>query len=192
MQNKRFLALAGLTLLVLSDHAYAGGAGCYGSQCYQRIDTPPTYGTVSRQVMVSPGGVQRHVTPAEYGSVNETVVVQPARTVARHVPAVTSTVAERVMVAPASRRWQVTRDAYGREVGCWVDVPAQYGVQHRTVVVRPSAVAYDTIPEVTATRTRSVMTRPAQVHETVIPPTYSTQHQTVMTSPGGSYWQPMR
>jgi len=177
---------------MVSGTAMAGGAGCYGSQCYQRVDAPPTYATYSEQVMVSPGRVQRHVSPAEYGSVAETVVVQPERTVARQVPAVTSTVAEKVMVSPGGKRWQVTRDAYGREIGCWVYDPPRYAVQHRTVVVQPASLAYETIPAVTATRHRTVMTRPAQVHESVVPATYATRHRTVMTSTGGSYWSPIR
>lgn len=191
MRIHKALAAGAFAAAFASAPALAGG-GCYGSSCYQRIDTPPTYGSVAEQVMVSPGGVRRHVSPAEYGTVAETVVVRPERTIARHIPAVTSTVAEKVMVSPGGKRWTVTRDAYGREIGCWVYDKPTYAVQHRTVVVRPSSVAYDTVPAVVSTRHRSVMTRPAQVYEEAIPTTYATRHRTVMTSPGGSYWSPMR
>ncbi len=192
MHIYKALVLGGFAATLASGSALAGGGGCYGSSCYQKVVAPPTYSTYAEQVMVSPGGVRRHVAPAEYGAVAETVVVQPERTIARHIPAVTSTVADRVMVSPGGKRWQVTRDAYGREIGCWVYDKPTYAVQHRTVVVRPSSVAYDSIPAVTATRHRTVMTRPAQVYEEAIPASYATRHRTVMTSPGGAYWSPLR
>ncbi len=54
------------------------------------------------------------------------------------------------MVHPARKVWQVTRDGWGREVGCWVTVPAQYATQHRQVMVSEERVVYDTILPSTA------------------------------------------
>lgn len=188
MRMRTILTTGGLVLVL---GAIPAQAGCYGSGCYQLVQTPPRYSTVAETVQVRPASVSRHVTPAQYGTVAEHVVVRPAKTIARTVPAVHGTVAERVMVSPGGRQWQVTRDAYGREIGCWVNVPAQYAVQHRTVVVQPGRIVHETIPEVTAVRNRTVMTRPAQVHEQVIPAQYATQQRTVMTHPGASQWQPL-
>lgn len=189
MRSKTSVLLGGVALILAAAPA---AAGCYGPQCYQRVNTPPQFATVAETVQVRPAAVARHVSPAQYGTVAEHVVVRPAQTVARVVPPVHSTVAEKVMVSPGGKQWQVTRDAYGREIGCWVHVPPQYAVQHRTVVVHPGRVVHETIPGVTAVRHRTVMTKPAQVHEEVIPAQYATQHRTVMTHPGSSHWQPLR
>jgi hypothetical protein len=72
------------------------------------------------------------------------------------------------MISPPRKEWMVTRDAFGNAVGCWVVVPAQYAVRHRTVMVRA----------------------PQVVHETV-PPVYASHRRTVMVQPGTSGWQPM-
>lgn len=190
MRLKTTFVLAGLAMTALSAPAFAGGP-C-GARCYQKVVTPAQYGTVAETVMVRPAAVARHVTPAQYGTVAERVVVQPERTVHRIIPAVTQSVAEQVLVRPASKQWQVTRDAHGREIGCWVVVPAQYATQYRTVVVQPARTVAEIVPEVTAVRHRTVMTRPAQVHESVIPAQYATHHRTVQVAPASASWQPIR
>jgi len=184
-------SVVGFGLLMIAA-AHPAQAGCYSASCYEKVVTPPQYSTVAETVMVRPAKVARHVTPAEYGVVAETVVVRPARTVAHRVPAVVRTVAETVMVAPAGRAWQVSRDAYGREVGCWVNTPAQYATRHRRVVVQPEGVSYETIPAVTSVRHRKVMTRQAAVHEEVIPAQYATRHHTVQVAPATASWRPIR
>lgn len=182
------IALAGFAAALASTPATAG---CYSAQCYQKVVTPAQYGTVAETVEVRPASVARHVSPAEYGTVAEAVVVRPAKTIARHIPATVQHVAETVQVAPAGRVWQVRRDAYGREIGCWVETPARYATQYRAVVTNPGGVAYETIPAVTAVRQRTVMTRPAQVHEQVIPAQYATRHRTVQVAPATAGWAPI-
>jgi hypothetical protein len=118
-------------------------------------------------------------------------MLRPAQTVARHIPAVMSTVAETVMVSPARKEWQVTVDARGRKIGCWVKIPAQYATQHRTVVVRPASVVHDVIPAQYGVQARTVMVRPAQVHHQVIPAEYGVRHRTEMVSPGTASWRPI-
>jgi hypothetical protein len=180
------LTAAALGLSLASAEA---GGGC--KTCYKEVVTPPVYRSVTEQVLVRPAQTVAHTTPAQYGVVHERVVLRPAQTVARHIPAVTQTVAETVMVAPARKEWQVTVDAHGRKIGCWVKVPAQYATQHRTVVVRPASVAHEVIPAVYGTQARTVMVRPALVHHQVIPAEYGVRHRTEMVSPGSAHWQPI-
>jgi hypothetical protein len=193
----RFTLIAGTALTLSSGVALAGnicqpgyGANSNGG-CYRLVTTPAEYGTVSHQVVVAPERrVARHI-PAEYGLVEEKVLVRPVRTYARHTPAVVQTVAEHVQVAPASRRWQVSRDSHGQVTGCWVDVPAQYGVQHRQVVVQPASVSHETIPAEYGIRTRKVMTRPANVEHDYIPAVVETRHSQVLVRPATRGWQPV-
>jgi hypothetical protein len=176
-----FLASTGL--------AQAGGSGC--QTCYKHVTHPAQYRTVDETVLVRPAQTVAHRTPAEFGTVHEKVVLQPAHTVAREIPAQMGTVAEQVMVSPARKEWQVTRDAHGHAVGCWVKIPAQYAVQHRTVVVRPAQVVHETVPAVYGTRSRQVMVRAPQVHHEVIPAQYATRQRTEMVAPASSSWQPV-
>ncbi|MGL4241501.1 MAG: hypothetical protein ACRCTI_10365 [Beijerinckiaceae bacterium] len=186
MLRSTTLAFAALGAMIAT--AQAGG-GC--QNCYQKVVTPPVYRTVAEPVVVRPAHTIAHTTPAQYGVVHEKVVVRPAQTVARHVPAEMGTVAETVMIAPARKEWQVTVDAHGRKIGCWVKIPAQYATQHRTVVVRPAQTYHETIPAQYATQARHVMVRPAQVHHQMVPAQYGVQHRTEMVSPGAAHWQPI-
>lgn len=184
----RPLTLSAVVVAASAVSAQAGG-GC--KTCFQRVEHPPVYRTVAEPVLVRPAQAVAHTTPAEYGLVHEKVLLRPAQTVAHHIPAVTQTVAETVMVSPARKEWQVRRDAYGREIGCWVKIPAQYATHHRTVVVRPAGVTHEVIPAVYGARARHVMVRPAQVHHQVIPAEYGVRHRTEMVQPATASWQPI-
>ncbi len=189
MSRSLKIILGAAALLSSAGLAQAGGSGC--TNCYKQVVHPPQYRTVDETVLVRPAQTIAHRTPAEFGTVQETVVIHPARTVAREIPAQLGTVAEQIMISPARKEWQVTTDAHGRQIGCWVKIPAQYAVQHRTVVVRPAQVVHETIPAVHGTRTRQVMVRAPQVHHEVIPPQYATRQRTEMVAPASASWQPM-
>jgi hypothetical protein len=177
----------------------AGAAACLavlsaspalaGQQCYRHVVTPAVYGTVVEKVVVAPERVVARRIPAEYGLVSERVVVRPERVVARHIPAEYGVVAESVMVRPAGKVWQVSRDAHGAAVGCWVDVPPVYATRHRKVVVRPASVVHETIPAIVKDVTRKVVVRPASVVHETIPAVYGVRHHKVMVAPATSGWQ---
>ena len=186
---KSIFAAAAITLG--STAAMASG-NCQGASCYKLVVTPPAYSEVAEQVLVRPAQrIARHI-PAEYGTVSETVTVRPAKTFSRHIPAVYGTTAETVMVAPARKVWQISIDAHGQKVGCWVTVPAQYATRHRQVVIREAQVVHETIPAVHAERHRRVLVRPATVAHDVIPAAYETLHRQVMVHPGSKAWAPVR
>ncbi|KQT93106.1 hypothetical protein ASG60_06800 [Methylobacterium sp. Leaf469] len=128
-------AIAGAVLFAAS--AQAGGCG--GAECYRHVSTPPVYGAVS-----------------------ERVLVRPAETVYRTIPPIYETVSERVVVSPGGRVWQTRRDPYGELVGCWVDVPPQYSVRHRRVLVQPAQSIPETIPAEYASVRRRVLVQPAR------------------------------
>lgn len=182
-------SLAGAALTFGVAHAQAG-APCVG-QCYEKVVSPPVYGSVAEQVMVAPPRVIAHRTPAEFATVHRTVTISPEHTVARHAPAEYSTVAETVMVSPGGKRWVVRRDYHGREIGCWEYTPPQYVTRHRTVVVRPASTIYQRVPAVTAVEAQQVMVRPPSVSHETVPPVYATRHRTVLVSPGEASWQPV-
>jgi hypothetical protein len=126
---------AAFGLVALASPALAGGYGCVG--CYRHVVTPPVYGTIAEPVMVRAPRTIAHAIPGEYGMI-----------------------AEKVLIAPPRKIWKVMPDVYGNAIGCWVVVPAQYAVQHRTVMVRAPQVVHQTLPPVYATHHRTVMVRP--------------------------------
>jgi hypothetical protein len=128
-------ALAGLVLS--TGMASAGGTPC--TTCYRKVVHPPVYGVQHERVMVRAPRTLTQVIPAEYTTVAETVLVEPARKV-----------------------WQVSYDAHGQKVGCWVTVPARYATQHRKVLVRAEQVVPVAIPAVYGHVSRKVLVEPAR------------------------------
>jgi hypothetical protein len=118
--------------------AAAGEYGC-GGHCYRQATLPPVYGTLTEPVQLSAPRTYAVVNPPEY-----------------------RTIAEPVQVAPARREWRITRDAWGRRVGCWVEIPARYAVLHRPVMVRSGSVVPETTFPVYGVRYRSVKMEPAR------------------------------
>ncbi|RDJ20439.1 hypothetical protein DWF00_04540 [Bosea caraganae] len=170
----------------------AQAADCSGAACYKLVKKPALYRTVSKTYLARPAQTQARIVPAEYGYVTENVLVQPAQTIPHHRPATYSSVSEKVMISPPTQRWEVSRDMFGNTVGCWVEVPAQYGYRQRTVEVSPPTVEYETVAAVYVPRQRQVMLRPTQVVRETIPPVYETVQRQVMVSPGASFWEPAR
>lgn len=188
LSSRRFLAASAFTTALLLGAGAAEAGGCRGSACYNLVNTPPVYGTIDETYQVQPSQVQRRVIPAEYETVTDNVMIAPARQIPHHRAAVYETVTEKVLISPATRRWEVTRDAWGNTVGCWVDVPAQYGYQSRRVEVSPATVEYETVPAVYTQRQRKVMVRATQVVREEIPAVYATRQRQVLVSPGSQYW----
>lgn len=138
---RTFLTAAALGASALP--AFAGGLSCQGD-CYRVGWAPPTYGAVAERVMVRAPRTYAIVTPAEYRRVNETV-----------------------MVEPGSRRWSVTRDAYGRAIGCWITTPARYATVSRTVMVRGASIEPWAVPTQYDVATTVFETSPA--HKAWVP-----------------------
>lgn len=181
---------AGMAALVGGLASAKAGGPCVGD-CYRKVVTPPTYGTIAEQVVVRPGYTVARQTPASFATVHEHVTVSPEHTVARHIAPEFAQVAETVQVSPGGRVWQVTRDHYGQEVGCWVTIKPRYETRYKSVMVRPGGVVYDRVPAVTAVRARQVMVTPPSVVHEQVPAVMGVQHRTVMTSPATASWQPI-
>lgn len=186
------LAGSGLAAAFLLGAQGAQAADCYGAACYRLVKKPAVYQTVSKTYLARPARTQSRLIPAEYGYVTENVLVQPAQTIPHYRQATFTSVSEKVMISPPTKRWDVSRDAFGNVVGCWVDVPAQFGYRQRTVEVSPATVEYENVPAVYVPRQRQVMLRPTQVVRETIPPVYKTVERQELISPGAKYWEPAR
>ena len=137
----------------------SAGGDCIN--CFRREVSPPQYGVVHETVQVRPAHTIAHRIPAQVGVVHETVQVRPAAVVAHRIPAQVGVVHETVQVSGASRGWQRSYDAHGREILCEVVTPARYATVARTVVTRPEQVVHQTIPAQYGTVARTVQVAPA-------------------------------
>lgn len=186
------LAGAGLAAAFLLGTPAAQAGDCFGAACYRLVKKPAVYRTVSKTYLARPAQTQSRLIPAQYGYVTETLMVQPAQTIPHYRDATYTSVSEKVMISPPTRRWEVSRDMFGNAVGCWVDVPAQFGYRQRTVEVSPATVEYENVPAVYVPRQRQVMVRPTQVVRETIPPVYKTVQRQELVSPGAAFWEPTR
>jgi len=171
--------------------AIAAGTAVAGEACYRKVASPPVYQMLSEPVMLAPSHVVTRQLPGEYQQVSEQILVRPAQVVARHAPAVSQTVAEQVLVSPGRRKWSVTRDAAGNEIGCWVNTPPVYVTHYRTVMMQTASMQYETIPAEYRTVTRTVMVRPPGVTQEVAPAVYATRTREVLVQPASFGWEPL-
>ena len=185
------LAAGAAALLGLSGVASAAEGCAPGAECYRKVVQGPVYGVAAVPVLVRPGRTVAHTVPARFATMPHEVTRRPAHTVARVTPAEYSTVAETVLIAPAHRKWSVTVDAHGREVGCWVTVPARTAIRHRTVMTRAPETYRGAVPAVTAVRHRAVMVAPPSVVHETLPPVVVTHHRRVLVQPATATWQPL-
>ena len=123
--------------------ASAGGYGCEGD-CYR----------------------QEYV-PARYGAVVEPSLLRGPRTYAAVTPAEYTTITERVAIRPAGRIWTVKRDAFGRRIGCWIDVPGEYRTVTRRVMVRAPEITPVAQSAVWGVASQRVLLEPA--HKAWVP-----------------------
>lgn len=174
---------------------------------------PPVYRSSLRKVMVAPAQERYHVSPPVYRTVREKVLVSPARKMARHVPAVYDTVHRKVRLDDGGYTWE-WRIINGRKVLCKVKRPASYQVVAERVMVQPARTVYEVMPAQYGYEHRQVLVsgghkeryivpaqydyvreqvtiRPAEkrVHRT--PPQYRTVSRQVMVDAGHTGWQPV-
>jgi len=181
-------------------------------ECYTRVHLPPTYKTVTEQmlkneasesvkiipakfewaeerVLVKPASKRLEVVPARYDWVEEQVLVKPASKQMVEVPAVYEWKEERVLVKDAETVWKKGRGPIERvndstgEIMCLVEVPAQY----KTVRVKTLKSAATTkeieIPAEYNTIKKQVLVNEPSTREIEIPAEYSTIKKQVMDSP---------
>jgi hypothetical protein len=182
--------IAAATLAALALSLGAGAANAHEA-CFRKVASPPLYQTVTEPVLIQPSHVIAHTLPAQYQQVSQRVLVRPARVVAHYIAPVAQTVGEQVLVQQGGRVWSVTRDAYGQEIGCWVNTPPVYATQYHTVVVQPGSTQYETIPAEYEDVSRTVMVQPASAQYETIPAVYGAQSRQVLVQPGAVGWQPI-
>ncbi|MBS9783306.1 MAG: peptidoglycan-binding protein [Pasteurella sp.] len=158
---------------------------------------PATYKTVTKKLLVKEASSKLQVIPATYKTVQGKILVSPEKEVLVKVPAKYKTVEEKVLVRPAYTTWKrgvnpitglgtpytkVTKggkvvsrhDQTTGEIMCLVEVPAEYKVVTKKVLVSPETVTKKVLPAKYKTVSRRVVATPATTKEIVIPAKYKT------------------
>jgi len=173
-------------------------------QCFARVFTPPTFNSVSSQVLKSSGYDIVNVIPAQYttetkqvlikeeskelvvvppvyGYAEEKVLVSPEIKELRKVPAVYGTKVEKVLIKPAHTVWKkgsgpITKiDESTGEIMCLVEVPAVYENVKSRIIESPETTKEVVVkPAVYKTVKRRVVKTPATTQEKIIPAQYDT------------------
>jgi hypothetical protein len=181
-------------------------------ECYARVFSPPTYNTVteqvlkraessrvsvipaqyapdSEQVLVREASKRIEVIPAQYEWVTERIMVSPASKRLVTVPAQMKTVTERVMVAAGYTTWKKGTgliqkvDQTTGEIMCLVEVPPVYKNVTKTVEDSAPTTREIEIPAVYKTVKKQVLKQAATTREIEIPAHYHTVPTTKLVKP---------
>jgi hypothetical protein len=186
--------------------------GAEPGECYARVFVPPTYQTVTEEVlkhgaserlevipakyewveeeiMVQEASSRLEIIPAEYGWVEEQILVKAASTEMQHVPAEYEWQEEQVMVKPAHTVWKKGRGLIERvdnatgEIMCLVEIPATYKTVRKKVMVKPPTTREIEIPAAYDTVKKRVQLKPPSQRTIEIPASYKTVKVRKLVSP---------
>lgn len=181
-------------------------------ECYARVFVPPTYKSVTEQVLnrgaserveivpakyqwveerilVKEASERLEVVPAQYDFVEEKILAKQESSRMEEIPARYDWAEEKILVKPAHTIWKKGRGPIERvdnatgEIMCLVEVPATYKTVKRKVMVEPPSTREVTIPAEYQTMKKRVMVKPAATRKIEIPAEYKTVKVRKMVTP---------
>jgi hypothetical protein len=181
-------------------------------ECYARVFVPPTYKSMTEQVLkrgaserveivpakyqwveekilVKEASERLEVIPAQYDFVEEKVLAKQASTRMEKIPAKYNWAEEKILVKPAHTVWKKGRGPIERidhatgEIMCLVEVPATYKTVRKKVMVEAPTTREVTIPAEYQTLKKRVMVKPATTRKIQIPAEYKTVKVKKMVTP---------
>ena len=168
--------------------------GAAPGECFARVYVPPTYATVTEQVLKRDAYDEVEVIPAQYGWGEERILVKEASTYLEPVPAEYKTVTETVLVRSARDEWRKGRglvekmDNTTGEIMCRVHVPAEYKTIEKRVLVKPAGVREVHVPAEYETVKVQKLVSAARTERVTIPAEYQTVSKTVESADGRIEW----
>jgi Putative peptidoglycan binding domain len=181
-------------------------------ECYARVFVPPTYNTVTEQVLKRDASERLETIPAKYEWVEETVAVQEPSEKLEVVPATYEWVEERVLVKPATSRVEVVPPEYETvteqvlvrpaqavwkkgtgplqridhatgEIMCLVEEPAVYNTVTKRVLKNPATSRTVQLPAEYTTIQKRVLKTPATTRTVQLPGEYKTVKSQKLVAP---------
>lgn len=162
--------------------------------CFHEHTVPASYELKTQKVLVSEARTDTVEVPATYKTTVKTVAITAASEKTVEVPAVYKTVKEKVLVKPAHRAWKRGSgpiqkiDKVTGEIMCLVDVPAEYKIVTKRLIVSAATTKLITIPAKTKTITDKVLLAAATTKTVTIPAKYNAVKSRVQTAGGGVIW----
>ncbi len=163
-------------------------------ECYARVFSPPTYKTVSENILMSEPSEKLEIIPAKYEWVEKRIITTEESKQFEAVPAKYEWVVEQVLVREAHTEWKQGHglvekiDDVTGDIICLVEVPAQYKTVKKKVLVEPATVKEVVIPaEYTTIKVRTLVS-PPQTRSISVPAEYQTVTRTIKTSEGKMEW----
>ena len=164
-------------------------------ECYARVFVPPTYRTMTEQVLAQSASERVEIIPAKYEWVEERVLVEPLSSRMEEVPAEYKWESKRILVKPAHTTWKKGRgliekvDHTTGEIMCLVEIPAQYKTVKQKVMVKPPSHRLVEIPAAYKTVKTRKLVSPPQERRIPIPAQYQTIRKTEQVSEGKMEWR---
>jgi len=181
-------------------------------ECYARVSLPPTYRTVTEEVLkrgsserveiipakyewvrervlVKEASERVEVAPAKYKWVEEKVLVKESSSRIVEVPAKYEWVEEKVLVKPAHTVWKKGRgpvekvDNATGEIMCLVEIPATYKTVKKRVTVSPPSTRVVEVPAKYESVKKQIMVQPPTTKRSEIPAVYKWVKVRKMVSP---------
>ena len=181
-------------------------------ECFARVFVPPSYKTVSEQILRKEASNKLMISEPQFELVKETVMIQgpserlelvdaqfewieeevlvyPEHTHLEEVPAVYETVTEKVIDQPAHTIWKkgkgpIQKVDYGTgEIMCLVEVPATYKTITKRVLKTPATTREVINPAKYTIVKQHVMKTPPAIKKIEIPAQYKTVQVRKLVSP---------
>ncbi|MCP4270155.1 MAG: hypothetical protein GY777_32040 [Candidatus Brocadiaceae bacterium] len=164
-------------------------------ECYARVFSPPTYKTITEEILESEPSEKVEIIPAKYELVEKRIITKEESKQIQEVPAKYEWIEERVLVREAHTEWKkgnglVERiDEVTGEIICLIEVPAEYKTVKKKILVEPADVKEVIIPaEYTTVKVRKLVS-PPQTKRITIPAEYQSVTRTVKASEGRMEWR---
>jgi hypothetical protein len=170
-------------------------------ECWAKVWVPPTFKTLTEQVLVREASERIEIIPAKYEWVEERVCVKDASTRLIEEPAEFMDREVIVRVDQGYTDWEVTKTALctpvkeggqgkmAQDVFCLVKHPPQDQTINTQRVSKPARVREEVIPAQFETVRRHKLVTPASTRRIAVPAEYETVEKTVKVCDGRMAWQ---
>ncbi len=164
-------------------------------ECYARVFSPPTYKTVSENILKSEPFEKIEIIPAKYEWVEKRIITTEESKLLEVVPAKYEWIEEQVLVREAHTEWKKGHglvekiDDVTGDIICLVEIPAQYKTVKKKILVEPATVTEVVIPaEYTTIKVRTLVS-PPQTSSILVPAEYQAVTRTIKASEGKMEWK---
>jgi len=166
-------------------------------ECYAKVFVPPTYRTVTEQVLIRDAYEKLEIIPAQYEWVEDRILVKDASKKLATVPAEFAAREDTIQTSAGYTGWEINKNVPcenpkeqpARDVFCLVDHPPVQTTVKSQRQVKAASVQEETIPAEYQTIRRQKLVSAATTRKVSVPAEYDTIEKTVKVCDGRMAWQ---